>query len=100
MRFMARFGLLVFSMLLALPTAGTLRAQDLGEPVTTTIAFQPFQHGYMLWREDVDKITVVYGEILTKTGTPCQEVYRDTFDEQEYTIPTPPPGLVAPVRGF
>jgi hypothetical protein len=64
------------------------------------IAFQPFQHGYMLWREDVDKITVVYADILTKTGAPCQEVYRDTWEEQEYTIPAAPPGLMVPERGF
>jgi hypothetical protein len=100
MRFVARLGLLLCSILLAFPSAGTSRAQEVSEPITTTIAFQPFQHGYMVWREDTDKITVVYGDMLTKIGAPCQEVYRDTYDDREYALPTPPPGLVAPVRGF
>jgi hypothetical protein len=100
MRYLARFSLLMFSIVLAFPSAVVLRAQETPDPITTTIAFQPFQHGYMLWREDVDKITVVYGDILTKTGAPCQEVYRDTWEEQSYTIPDAPPGLTVPARGF
>jgi hypothetical protein len=100
MRFLARFGLLMFGILLAIPSAGTVRARDLSDSISTTISIQPFQHGYMLWREDVDKITVVYSDILTKTAMPCHEVYRDTFDGQEISLPVPAPGLVAPSLGF
>lgn len=100
MRMLARFCLLIVSIMLAFPPAGILRAQEPSDSITTTIAFQPFQHGYMLWREDVDKITVVYADILTKTGAPCQEVYRDTWEEQSYTMPGAPTGLTVPERGF
>lgn len=100
MRILARFCLLIVCSMLALPTASALQAQETTESITTSIAFQPFQHGYMLWREDLDKITVVYTDILTKTGASCQEVYRDTYDGQEYAIPDAPFGLKIPVSGF
>lgn len=100
MSHLVRIILVILCVLLILPSGGTARAQETADPIVTTIAFQPFQHGYMLWREDEDKITVVYADIATKTGAPCQEVYRDTWDDREYTIPAPPPGLLVPVRGF
>jgi hypothetical protein len=73
-----RIILVVLCVALTAPTGGTARAQETTSPGVKAIAFQPFQHGYMLWREDADKITVVYTDIATKTGAPCQEVYRDT----------------------
>lgn len=100
MSYLARFSLLFLSIVLAFRSAGIVQAEETSDPITTTIAFQPFQRGYMLWREDQGRITVVYGDILTKTGAPCQEVYRDTWADQEYTIPDGPPGLLVPVRGF
>ena len=66
----------------AVPTGGS----DL-PPGVTPIAFQSFQHGFMLWRKDNDQITVGYADILTKTGSACQETYRDTYRGQTYTEP-------------
>lgn len=96
---------LLVSGLLAAFVSGALRpsgssAQEVGEASTTAIAFQPFQHGFMLWREDTGRITVAYTEIKTKTGAACQEVYRDTFQDQAYEIPPAPPGLMVPELGF
>jgi hypothetical protein len=70
------------------------------EPTVTSIAFQPFQHGFMLWRQDTGQITVAYADILTKTGAACQELYRDTYTDQAYDIPPAPAGLGVPTMGF
>lgn len=88
--------LMVFA-LVPVPPASALQAPD---PVQTPIAFQPFEHGFMLWRQDQDKIVVVFTDIKTKTGAACQETYRDTFDGQAYEIPAAPPGLTVPTLGF
>jgi hypothetical protein len=80
--------------------APATRAQQPAEPAVTPIAFQPFQRGFMLWRQDTGQITVAYADILTKTGAPCQEVYRDTFQGQPYEIPPGPPELLVPTLGF
>ena len=75
-------------------------AQDAAGPATTAIAFQPFQRGFMLWREDTGQVTVAFSDLKTKTGGACQEVYRDTFRGQPYEIPPAPPGLLVPELGF
>jgi len=87
-----------FVLALVLPSAGPAHAQ--AETVVTAVAFQQFEHGLMLWREDLDKITVVYSEVRTKTDKPCVEVYRDTYSGQPYELPAPPPGLTVPTLGF
>jgi hypothetical protein len=90
--------LVVVALVLPASPARALQAPD---TIVTTIAYQPFEHGYMLWREDLDKITVVYADIPTKSGGACSEVYRDTFEGQPYEIPPPPPGqLTVPTLGF
>ena len=76
------------------------RATAQGEASTTAVAFQRFQHGFMFWREDTDRIAVGYTDIRTKSGAPCQELYRDTFQGQPYEIPPAPPGLTVPTLGF
>jgi hypothetical protein len=85
--------------LLATPVA---RAQTLAdaEPIRTAIAYQQFQHGFMLWRLDNGQITVGYSDILAKNGAPCQEVYRDTYEGQAYELPPVPAGLTVPRLGF
>jgi hypothetical protein len=79
--------------------AAALARQDAG-PIVTPIAFQPFQRGYMLWRQDNGQITVAYADILTKSGAPCQEVFRDTYQGQPYDLPPAPPGFRVPALGF
>ncbi|MCD6519902.1 MAG: hypothetical protein J7M05_08275 [Anaerolineae bacterium] len=58
-------------------------------------AWQPFENGYMLWRSDVRQILVFYAD-----GTWAN--FPDRWQEG-MPIPSrgnPPPGRVAPVRGF
>lgn len=59
-------------------------------------AEQFFQQGYMFWRSDTRQIYAI-------TNNGRWAVFPDTFTEGEPTpVPTapPPPGLMAPVRGF
>jgi hypothetical protein len=58
-------------------------------------AYEPFEYGHMVWREDTREIYVLY-----KDGD--YETHQDTWQENDpVVIPgTPPPGLYAPVRGF
>ncbi|NIV36619.1 MAG: hypothetical protein GWN58_46455 [Anaerolineae bacterium] len=58
-------------------------------------AYEPFERGHMVWREDTREIYVLYDD-----GD--YETYLDTWQEGDpVVIPgTPPPGLYAPVRGF
>ena len=65
-----------------------------GEAVQTRIAYQPFEHGHMVWREDQDDIYVFYEE-----GT--WERFSDLWAaENGEEIEDPPDGYYRPVRGF
>lgn len=78
--------------LAANPATSPIAAPDVGSGATP-IAFQAFEHGFMLWRKDNDQITVGYADILTKTKSRCQETYRDTYRTQPYTAPVTPAGI-------
>jgi hypothetical protein len=58
-------------------------------------AYESFERGHIVWREDTREIYVLY-----ENGS--YESYEDTWQEGDpVNIPgTPPPGLLAPVRGF
>lgn len=58
-------------------------------------AYQRFERGHMVWREDTHEITVLYDDS-------SYESYEDTWQEGDpVDIPgSPPPGYFAPVRGF
>ncbi len=58
-------------------------------------AYQPFERGDMIWRDDTDEIYVLHGD-----GS--YESYEDTWQEgNPVNIPgSPPSGLLAPIRGF
>jgi hypothetical protein len=58
-------------------------------------AYESFERGHMVWREDTREITVLYDD-----GS--YESYQDTWQEGDpVDIPgSPPPGRFAPVRGF
>jgi hypothetical protein len=58
-------------------------------------AYQPFERGHMVWREDTREIYVLYDDGLYET-------YEDTWQEGDaVTIEdTPPPGRLTPIRGF
>jgi hypothetical protein len=62
-------------------------------------AYEPFEGGYMVWRGDTREIYVLYDDGRYKT---YYEIYQDTWNEGEpiNIEETPPPGLLAPVRGF
>jgi Tol biopolymer transport system component/serine/threonine protein kinase len=56
--------------------------------------FQPFEHGFMLWRKDMPNIYV-----FTNDGS--GKLAQDTWNEsEEFHIADPPPGMIHPVRGF
>jgi hypothetical protein len=86
MRLGMRMATLALALVAMMTTGGPASATPVSQPsvVKTAIAYQPFQNGYMFWREDLDKITVVYSNILTKSNAGCSEVYRDTFEGQPY----------------
>jgi hypothetical protein len=58
-------------------------------------AYEPFEHGFMIWRSDTREIYVLYDDA-------GYETYTDTWQEGDPVLiaGTPPPGLYAPVRGF
>lgn len=56
-------------------------------------AYQSFENGFMLWRDDVDWIVVGFDD-----GT--YRVYDDQWTGQSYPVDTAPAGLITPERGF
>jgi hypothetical protein len=58
-------------------------------------AYEPFERGHMVWREDTREIYVLYDDASF-------ESYEDTWQEGvPVDVPgSPPPGLFAPVRGL
>lgn len=65
------------------------------QPAADALAFQPFEHGAMIWLGASQAIYVLYED-----GS--YEVYDDTWAEgdAETVTETAPEGLVAPKRGF
>jgi len=57
-------------------------------------AWQPFQHGYMLWRSDTSAITVFFTDQNTQLTLP------DEWAGEEFDTAKPPEGMLAPKRGF
>jgi hypothetical protein len=58
-------------------------------------AYERFERGHMVWREDTREITVLY-------DNGSYETYEDTWQEGDPVdiSGSPPPGHFAPVRGF
>ena len=58
-------------------------------------AYEPFEHGHMIWRSDTREIYVLYDD-----GS--YETFTDTWQEGDPVelSGNPPSGLYAPVRGF
>ncbi|MBI5668644.1 MAG: hypothetical protein HZC41_11615 [Chloroflexi bacterium] len=57
-------------------------------------AYQTFQNGAMVWREDAKEILVLYAD-------QTYEVFQDMWTPGETIVTdTPPDGLIAPARGF
>jgi hypothetical protein len=58
-------------------------------------AYEPFEHGHMIWRSDSREIYVLYDD-------GGYETYTDTWQEGDPVdvSGTPPTGMYAPVRGF
>ncbi|MCL7454154.1 MAG: hypothetical protein M8467_14015, partial [Anaerolineae bacterium] len=70
------------------------------EPKAIQDAEQALENGRMFWRQDNERIYVVY-EQGSRSGT--YQDYADLWSEgdPEYSCSaTPPPGLVQPIRGF
>lgn len=62
---------------------------------TTFAAWQPFERGYMLWRKDQSSIYALYNS--REWG-----IFNDQWagESPSNRYGSPPPGLLAPVRGF
>jgi LysM repeat protein len=76
---------------------GDLQACPAGPVETITVAYQPFEHGFMIWRPDLASQTIwIYLE-----DSPGGHVFIDEWDGETITFDEDPPdGLVQPVRGF
>lgn len=67
-----------------------------GEAVTTPAAFEPFERGIMLWRQDRRQIYALQAE---GTWASYADTWEDSQPPSDATL-TPPTGLQQPVRGF
>ena len=92
--------LLLAALLMAAPRP--VQAQESVSTTATYAAYQPFEHGFMVWREDT-------GEILAFATLPYgyapNIVYRFALSSYETLPDNPvlaqtPAGLVKPIRGF
>lgn len=61
----------------------------------TWAAWQPFERGYMLWRSDTRRVIAFYAD-----GTWAEFLDQWTEGSPIPSRGNPPPGLLAPVRGF
>jgi hypothetical protein len=60
-------------------------------------AFQPYEHGFMVWRSDTGTIYAFFGPPGGTFGTFLVSGYGSLPDN---TVWTPPPGFVNPIIGF
>ncbi|MDX1995931.1 MAG: LysM domain-containing protein [bacterium] len=67
-------------------------------PGTTAAAFQTYENGYMLWRQDTGEIRIFYGTDGGITASYPQQNYANLPDNP-VALPTPP-GRVRPTSGF
>ncbi|MEJ2736342.1 MAG: serine/threonine-protein kinase [Anaerolineae bacterium] len=63
-------------------------------------AWEPFEHGYMLWRSDTDNVYVFSLQDGTNLSTGTWQLRTETWPGDEGGGLSPPPGLYEPVRGF
>lgn len=68
----------------------------------TWAAWQPFERGHMLWRDDVDLVNVLHFKNGTDVSTGDWQLIEDDWDgsNPEGIGLSPPPGLYEPIRGF
>ena len=92
-KFIVLFGSCLLTMLILRPSAPAEAMAN----TTTYAAFQEFERGYTIWREDTGEVMVL--------ATSTHQVYR--FPEATYdylpenpVLDQPPYGLVKPIRGF
>jgi hypothetical protein len=65
-----------------------------GGAATVWSAYQPFSGGYMFWRSDLDRVFVLYG------NSAWEYRYEKWNGGPIPSRGDPPPGLIAPERGF
>ncbi len=64
-------------------------------PQTIQAAYQPFEGGYMVWRQDTELIVIYFADTNSFMLRP------DTYTEGDITFPeAPPEGLLQPINGF
>lgn len=68
----------------------------LSAPFTTAAAFQPFENGFMIWRQDIDVIYVLFNNGSYRTFIHAE---FEPLPDNPVTAP-PPQGRVSPIRGF
>jgi hypothetical protein len=67
--------------------------------VEAAAAYQPFEHGSMIWLAEVDWIFVLFDDGSTPAYTVFANLWEDGMPESEPEI-VPPEGRYQPVRGF
>ncbi|MBN1565832.1 MAG: hypothetical protein JXA10_18460 [Anaerolineae bacterium] len=67
------------------------------QTIYTQAAYQPYEHGFMIWRADSGAVLVFAGSQGGQLYTFAEDSYG-ALPDNPYT--TPPDGLIAPVSGF
>lgn len=65
---------------------------------TVQIAYQPFQHGFMIWRADTETIYVFYNDLDGGTYSAWEKAEYAAWPDNSDSAA--PPGLIAPILGF
>lgn len=70
-----------------------------GPEVRTTGAYQPFEHGFMIWLRLPENVAYVFTFFDGHEMRTATDLWTEGMPESDPSI-VPPPGLFQPVRGF
>ncbi len=70
-----------------------------GPPVVSWAAYQPFEHGHMIWIQARDEIFVLFADEQVRRWRVFVDLFEEGMLEYDPTL-TPPPGRFQPIRGF
>lgn len=70
-----------------------------GPPQVSFAAYQPFEHGHMIWIQARDEIFVLFEDGSVHRWRVFVDLFEEGMPESDPAL-TPPPGRFQPVRGF